>query len=167
MKYFINDKLRMLFICKDVQTVREMAMQCVIDIDEFDSNLFISHHTCKQLMTLSGRRTKDIKNDNHGMTTIKSPLGIYQFYNAKIGYTPLLGKRVDVVVIDDNLEIEKNHFRDMVEPIASEHGGMILMSLFESNGNKTKYTRKIHRHVVELHSKMVYDKIIKEDNTHE
>lgn len=99
--------------------------------------------------------------DKVARITIVTWFGIYKIYSAENRYSALCGTRENVLVLDDDLEFDKDTFLDCIEPIASEYGDMILLSKFKQNENMTKYTRQLHRHVKEIHADLVYDTVVK------
>lgn len=163
MDKFINDKLRMLFICKDDKAMEELATSTMVELTSLtpeseDMSLIVE--TYGELMSNHGYLPHIINEerlDKVAKITIVTWFGIYKFYSAENGYSALLGSRENVLVLDDELEIPRLTYSDSIEPIASEYGDMILLSKFKECKSKTKYTRQLHRHVKELHGDLVFN----------
>lgn len=163
MDKFINDKLRMLFICKDDKAMEELATSTMVELTSLtpeseDMSLIVE--TYGELMSNRGYLPHIINEgrlDKVAKITIVTWFGIYKFYSAENGYSALLGSRENVLVLDDELEIPRLTYFDSIEPIASEYGDMILLSKFKECKSKTKYTRQLHRHVKELHGDLVFN----------
>lgn len=163
MERFINDKLRMLFICKDDKTMKELAHKTMTELSNLvpgDEVPEIIETTYGELMSNRGYLPHIINEerlDKVAKITIVTWFGIYKFYSAENGYSALLGSRENVTVLDDELEFDRDTFKDCIEPIASEQGDMILLSKFNQCESKTKYTRQLHRHVKQIHADLIYN----------
>lgn len=166
MEKFINDKLRMLFICKDDETMKELAHKTMIELTDLmpsDEVPEIYEMTYKTLMSDRGYLSYVINSerlDKIARITIVTWFGIYKFYSVENGYSALLGSRENVTVLDDEIEFDRDKFKDCIEPIASEYGDMILLSKFSQCKSKTKYSRQLHRHARQIHADLVYDRFM-------
>lgn len=167
MERFINDKLRMLFICKNDKTMKELAHKTMTELSNLmpsDEVPEIIETTYKELMCDKGYFPELINKerlDGVARITIVTWFGNYKFYSAENRYTALCGTRENVLVLDDDLEFNKDTFLDCIEPIASEHGDMILLSKFNQCESKTKYSRQLHHYVKEIHANLVYNTVVK------
>lgn len=163
MEKFINDKLRMLFICKDDKAMEELATSTMVELTSLtpeseDMSLIVE--TYGELMLNRGYLSHIINEerlDEIARITIVTWFGIYKFYSAENGYSALLGSRENVVVLDDKLELDKGIFADCIEPIASLYGDMILLSKFNQCESKTKYTQQLHHSARQIHADLIYN----------
>lgn len=166
MQNYINDKLRMLFICKDDLTMKMMAHKTMIELTDLmpgDEVPTILTTTYKELMSNAGRLsqvTNTERLDEVAEITIVTWFGIYRFYSYENGLSALLGRRVNVLVLDDELELQEEEIKDIIEPITSEYGDMILLSKFTQSESKTKYTQQLHRYYKQIHLDLVCDKFV-------
>lgn len=167
MENFINGKLGMLFICKDDKAMYKRACQVEHEL----MHLCPSGEQLDMFMTTYEEMTdgkgylKGIINterlDEVAKITIVTWFGVYTFYSMENGYTGLRGVREDVVVLDDEIEFDKEKFKDCIEPIASFYGDMILSSKFTQCPSRTKYTRQLHHGAKQTHADLIYNHLNK------
>lgn len=155
---WFNSKLTMIFICKGEELISKVYSEVYKELSRLTPTTYLK---CR-----SGWSCED--DDPHVELKRKIKYGIetwfgrYLFYGFE-GETPdLLGFRRDVVVLDDSLCLSKDYYMDIIEPIASERGSIILLSEFMRNLEPTKYTKPMEYFLVEPHEKLVRETIIEE-----
>lgn len=165
----INYETTILFITKDNATMKSVCNKVKDDLENLTGEVKCREVLLKDdnLLRYENFR-KPIEIDISGIENEIASLHLSTWFNKCDFYSyefrgkSLKGIRAEVVVIDDNIRVDKDWLNDCIDPLGSEQGSFILLSEFFRSKNPTKYTKQMKWYLLKPHDKAVVDTIVEE-----
>lgn len=165
----INYETTILFITKDNSTMKSVYNKIKEDLENLTSEVKCRGVLLKDddLLRYKNFR-KHIEIDTSGIESEIASLHLStwfnrcDFYSYEYGGRSLKGRRAEVVVIDDNIRVDKDWLNDCIDPLISNGGSIILLSEFMRSKNPTKYTKQMKGYLLKPHDIAVVDTILEE-----
>lgn len=161
---YTNSKIDIAMIFDDTNTMIRQANRILSEIREEANTITTSDRTFSEV-------TDDLKSrgyfvqpmeesdlDQIAEYCIETWFCRITLHNVRLQGVRLHGKRRNTVVLDNRMQMDKNYFLDVLEPLSchQDGGGLILLSDF-LEADHIKYTRSIRPHLRDYYANSVYD----------